>query len=282
MDIYFNEQKIDFRLENETKLFQVIEGFSQWAADEGFHIQNIIFDDASYSSKDPDCREIPIESVSCINITAKSRFEIHEENLQLLYQYISLLIKSIEGRNIQLIKELQADADSVTNLLADFLGEQRDKGDSISRKLYENLMVLNPEAIDESSDNFKALANQLLSLKIILNERILELANPFGELQKTIKAMKTSVAEINDISVLLQTGKDREALNAIIKFSELSQKTLRVYPQLKNSGIIDIESINIDGKIFSDYYVDLNSVLTELLEAFTANDSVLIGDLLEY
>jgi len=282
MDIFINDHQIDFQLENETLLFEVVEGLSSWASDDGVHIQSILFDDNKYSADNPVCRETTIDSIRKLNITAKSRMEIHEENLQLLYQYISLLMKAIEGKNIRLVKDLQADADSITKLLAEFLGEIRDSGETISRRLYENLMIIDPEAIDEGSEQHLALNTQLVSLKIILNERILELANPLGELAKTTRAMKISISEINDISVLLQTGKDREALNSIIKFSELSQKFLRIYPLLKTGGIVDIEALTIDGKDFSDYYLDLNAILSELLEAFTANDSVLIGDLLEY
>ena len=119
-------------------------------------------------------------------------------------------------------------------------------------------------------------------MKIILKERISELSDPLGELIKTTKALKLSQAEINDISVMLQTGKDREALNSIIKFSELSQKTVRLYPLLKNAEIFDFEEILINDIKLSEYYNDLNEILSELIEAFTANDSVLIGDLLEY
>ena len=36
------------------------------------------------------------------------------------------------------------------------------------------------------------------------------------------------------------------------------------------------------GRGLQDFYRDLNRILTELLEAFHANDSVLIGDLMEY
>ena len=282
MDIFINNEKIDFELENETMLHQVVDGLISWAAGGGYQIRSVQFDGAEYQSGDPACRETPVDSVKRMDLSAKNRLEIHEENLQLLHQYVSLLRKSIEGKNIKLVKELQADADSVTRLLADFLGENWSSEDSVSRRLYENLMTFNAAAPEENAETRNVLTNQLAGLDIILNERILELADPFGELRKTVLAMKASVEEINNISVLLQTGKDREALSSIIKFSELSQKVLRIYPVLQSGGIVDLESIEIDGNSFSGYYNDLNAILTELIEAFTANDSVLIGDLLEY
>ena len=280
MDIFINEQKIDFKLENETSLHEVIEGLNSWAHDGGFHIQNIFFDNKEYDeATDSDAF---LDSISELKVSVKSRFEIHQDNLQLLYQYVSLFIKSLESGNKKLLFELKADAEPVMHLLCDFLEEKHDSPDSISSSLLNNINILNPDNIQTDSPEFITLVRQLSGLKIILNERISEFGDTLGELAKTVAALKISQNEINDISVLLQTGKDREALNCIIRFSELSQKCLRLYPILNNSGYTVLENMIVDGKKFSEYYLDLNGILTELIEAFTANDSVLIGDLLEY
>lgn len=282
MEIFINDNKIDFQLENETVLHHVIEGIDDWTEKDGFHIQDIFFDNKPYSRTDAECTEMPLEQVTELKIIAKTRMEIHQDNLQLLYQYISLFLKSIEGWNTKLIKDLQTESGPVTHLLSQFLEEDYESDSSISRKLYTNINNFSFDDSSEGSALNEPLVHYLSSLKIILYERISELSNPLGELVKTTAALKLTQNEINDISVLLQTGKDREALNSIIKFSELNQKTLRLYPLLKNTGIIDINVIVIDDKNISDYYSDLNGILSELIEAFTANDSVLIGDLLEY
>jgi len=58
-----------------------------------------------------------------------------------------------------------------------------------------------------------------------------------------------------------------------VRFSELSQSLVRlvasIFPDNSNE---DLEA----------FYEELNGVLSELLEAFDAKDSVLIGDLMEY
>jgi len=280
MDIFINEQKIDFKLENETVLCEVVEGLDSWAKKSGYHIQEILFDNSEYITSENS--NTPLSTISDLKVTAKSRFEIHQDNLQLLYQYVSLFIKSLEGGNENLLTELKSNAVPVTGLLADFLEEDRASAETVSASLLENINILDPENIQTDDECFIALVRQLSGLKIILNERISELGDPLGELTKTAAALKLSQQEMNDISVLLQTGKDKEALNCIIRFSELSQKTLRLYPILSNSNFVAFDEMIVDGKKFSEYYLDLNGILTELIEAFTANDSVLIGDLLEY
>ncbi|MDC7228023.1 MAG: hypothetical protein PQJ61_14770 [Spirochaetales bacterium] len=280
MNIYINEQQIDFKLENETVLREVIAGLDSWAGESGYHMQEIFFDDKDYFEGSND--ETPVESIKELRVTAKNSFQIHQDNLQLLYQYVSLFVKSLEGGNKKLLDELKENAEPVTGLLADFLGEKIDSEDAVSAGLLTNINLFDPETYQTDDEHFITLVRQLTGLKIILNERISELSDPIGELGKTVKALKLSQEEINNISVLLQTGKDREALNSIIRFSELSQKTLRLYQVLKNTGYVNLEELVVDGKKFSEYYLDLNGILSELLEAFTANDSVLIGDLLEY
>ena len=280
MDIFINEEKIDFKLENETTLHEVIKGLNSWAQEDGFHIQNIYFDEKEYFESENGSQAL--DSVNELKVAVKNRFEIHQENLQLLYQYVSLFIKSLESGNKKLLSELKCEAEPVMKLLSEFLEEKADSEDAVSASLLNNIISLDPDNFQTDDPGFIVLVRQLSGLKIILQERISEFGDSLGELSKTVAALKLSQAEINDISVLLQTGKDKEALNCIIRFSELSQKVLRLYPILSHSGYTVLENMIVDGKKFSEYYLDLNEILNELIEAFTANDSVLVGDLLEY
>jgi len=135
---------------------------------------------------------------------------------------------------------------------------------------------------DYREDNRSQILTVINQIKTIFHNRIRELANPLREVLLTARLLKSSIFEISDVSVLLQTGKDRQAMNVIIKFSELSQKIIRLYPILKDYGILNEKDLSIGNKNFTDFYQNLNSILSELLKAFEANDSVLIGDLLEY
>ncbi len=46
--------------------------------------------------------------------------------------------------------------------------------------------------------------------------------------------------------------------------------------------MVNINELKIGNKSSKEFYEELNSNLKELIEAFKTNDSVLIGDLLEY
>jgi hypothetical protein len=58
-----------------------------------------------------------------------------------------------------------------------------------------------------------------------------------------------------------------------VRFSELSQNLVR---------LVFTISTGKENEDLQSFYRELNSVLSELLQAFETRDSVLIGDLMEY
>ena len=119
-------------------------------------------------------------------------------------------------------------------------------------------------------------------VKTIIIDRMREIYNPVREILASARLLGSTIKEIRDVSVLLQTGKDQQAMNAVVRFTELSQKLIRLYPLLDEEGALDTAKSKVDGLSFKDFYTRLNNVLLDLLGAFEAKDSVLIGDLLEY
>ena len=69
-------------------------------------------------------------------------------------------------------------------------------------------------------------------------------------------------------------------MDSMVRFSELSQSLVRVVASVFTSNS-DVK-VDVGGMPLQDFYGELNSILEELLEAFEAKDSVLIGDLMEY
>jgi hypothetical protein len=74
--------------------------------------------------------------------------------------------------------------------------------------------------------------------------------------------------------VLLATGRDRQAMEAVVRFSELCQRLLALL------GSLGVPAVG--GREPAEFFAGLNGVLQELIAAFQARDTVLIGDLLEY
>ena len=109
--------------------------------------------------------------------------------------------------------------------------------------------------------------------------RLREITNPREALRLLLQDLNRSIKEIGEVAVLLQTGKDRQAMETITRFSELSQCLVRIFSSLK---LTPENNDKIGGKSFDAFFTELNLMLEELLAAFKHQDSVLIGDLLEY
>lgn len=87
--------------------------------------------------------------------------------------------------------------------------------------------------------------------------------------------------KMREIPVLLQTGKEREAMERLEFFSEEMQRLEKLLPLLPLAGIEE-EKLRIEGLNPGEYTAALSPFLEELTEAIEQNDTVTIGDIAEY
>jgi hypothetical protein len=83
------------------------------------------------------------------------------------------------------------------------------------------------------------------------------------------------IQRLEDLPLDIQTGKDGRAAETVSLFSTIAEKLFRLLLQLKSQG----ETENLPAQ---DFLEEFGTALKELLAAYEAKDSVLIGDLAEY
>ncbi|MGO8695130.1 MAG: hypothetical protein ACLQMF_15825 [Rectinemataceae bacterium] len=125
------------------------------------------------------------------------------------------------------------------------------------------------------------LAAQGERLLQIFGERLAELRSPIREMRKAAAFFEEQAPELEELPVLLQTGKDDRAMKAVTYFIEVFNKVIRIIPELGRAGV-EAGRLRIDGQSLPDFYSSFNAVLRQLIEAFEHKDAVLIGDLSEY
>jgi len=125
------------------------------------------------------------------------------------------------------------------------------------------------------------LSAQSDRLSSVFGERLAELRRPAAEMRAAAALFEAKAAELADLPVLLQTGREDRAMKSVLYFIEIFNKVIRIIPELRRSGI-DTASISVDGSPMPDFYGAFNGVLRELTDAFEHKDAVLIGDLAEY
>lgn len=277
MEIRINDTVLDFTLENEKKLGEVIEQIDLWLQESNLVLTSITFDDKELLSlPSPEWRDTPVEKVKTLKLVAKPRYEILATNMETILEFLSLLQKALENHDIKLLEELQEGFSLMKESVKKHLsGNQQTElaltelGNSINYISWEKTEV----------NKALHLINQLAET---FNKLLTEISNPVKALNNLALELEQCISEISDVSLLLQTGKDRKAMETIIRFTELNENMIRVFLNLKKSRRKELEELTIDGMSLEEFYTELNTILKELVEAFHAQDSVLIGDLLEY
>jgi hypothetical protein len=285
VEIFINDEPVDFTLEEEKTVLQVFTSVRQWLAGQGYGITAVNEDGRDLIKTDPaEWENKPVTGVREIRFTVLPATEISLEKLQTAYQYVLLLTKAIDRENLELLTDLSKDFSSVEEYLSSLFtpggsGERRSEISLLGMYL-EKSGVKNKKI--EDRDALVHVQKVCKVLIVLIDERIRELVQPDKEFKTTIELLSQSTARINEIPLLLQTGKDREAMETVVMFTELSQKLVRLFPILKMNAGLDLGKKLQTGQTLEEFYTDFNTTLAELNDAFQARDTILIGDLLEY
>lgn len=285
MDIFINGESLNFTLEDEKQLGEVYDNVHNWLSDQGFLVMKAEEENRDLTAEEANrWREKPLSEVISVEFEVKSITDMSFEILQPLHQYLLLLVKGIEQRNFEVLSDLADDFKTIETRLNQLFSSAPGKGKNSDILLFRSCIQESGifEGEIKNKDAFDASLNLTRGFLSLVEERIREITAPREEFLNTIEELAKSIEPINEIPVLLQTGKDREAMRTVIQFTELSQKLIRLFPILKVSEGFDMQQKLSSGESLEEFYEDLKSILLEVNEAFIAKDSVLIGDLLEY
>ncbi len=284
MEIKINGEPLEYSLEQEDSLPEILDAIDSWLSSSRHIITELRINGTLYTPEDRGTwGTIPLSTVDLLEIEASTAFQLRVNNLETVIQFLSLLSKSVENDDEAGKKELMAEYPYVQKSLSDLLAAPGYRGNEpISQQLDLILQKsgLSSDGWDSSMKTAVLTAcNQVIML---LQERLREIEDPLNELFSSKEVITKSLEDTAEVSVLLQTGKDKEAMTRVLSFLDLSQKILRCLSYLINKGIIDAKTPVHGETSLEDYYSELNKVMQELIEAFEAKDSILIGDFLEY
>jgi hypothetical protein len=271
VEIQLNNQNLDFTIEHNETLGEVVKDIETWLEGTDMVLYSVRHEERELlATPYEQWAGTPHSEVGTLDVTVKPTRELTLLNLQTILEYLEMLSRSIEQSLPERLEELLSGFSALV--------ESLDKHFSASERLLPPFVGLfqnrNAAHILGWGEEERVRALRLIELvRTRVSFRLQELQDPNGALETLSDALSACTEEISEISVLLQTGKDRQAMDTIVRFSELSQNLVRLVSSISPGN----ENENLQG-----FYQDLNGVLSELLEAFETRDSVLIGDLMEY
>lgn len=313
MKIFINGKELSATLENEKNAYEVLKPVEEWCNSNSFLINRILIDEKEMSPYiDEEYKNIAIENIKKIDIEALSHSEYYLSSMISIIEYIEKVSKvdsiTLSEKDIEDLKDgIFWILDSVPRAI--FLCNMNLETHGVIHilKMLEvklerlNTLTDNEEYNNYSDkvkeffqDDFKPFLNDkvLPSMDMVLQDAkinaIIIFANNINEnnaLYKigTLPKFQSFIIEILDEVVdKLQTGKDKEAFIYAEKFSHIVGLSFSVLSKVAEICSIDYSNIKIDNISLLDSISDFNSMMNNLLDAFSNEDYISIADLLEY
>lgn len=227
--------------------------------------------------------ELPSASVSSVEIRAEDAAAIRVRAIETLLELLAIAKRcaedtAAEGAAAEAVGDWPGLRSGALDMRDAFAGLFA--ADELSFvQLFADLLVRAGDEPDRAARI--ELSAQTDRLASVFGERLAELRRPAAEMRAAAALFDARAAELADLPVLLQTGKEDRAMKSVLYFIEIFNKVIRVIPELRRSGI-DTASISVDGSPLPEFYGAFNGVLRDLTGAFEHKDAVLIGDLAEY
>ena len=272
MEIRINDQPLAFSLENERTLGEVVRGLERWLAGSELVLYEVRCAGRELLGAPPEEWEAtPHAEVERLELTVRHASEVRLANLRTLLEYLEAVRGFTAGPEARGAQELLRGYPLFVESLRRHFSEAETGGELADLAVLggrpEALLALSPELRDKADGAAARLAERIAG-------RLEELDDPRAALRRLSTEVEATAAGISEVSVLLAAGRDRQAMEAVVRFSELCQRLLRL---LAGLGVPEVGGLKP-----REYFAEFNRVLGELAAAFQAKDTVLIGDLLEY
>lgn len=271
MTITVNGEHIDFTLEAEKSVGDVLGGLIEWLDNAGMLIESVRLNGEAAPMAEDAWKLQSIDEVNTLELNAVSRRTARLIQLETARDYFTLLVNSAESGGEEELAELSSGFPDLRTILPHLLDEGSRSAvlariDSVFAEagfpLPEGSRVLrNPES----------LGTEARMIKVLLERRVKELENPEKAAAAAAAALASAAEKLEEAAVKLQTGHDAAAMEIMIHLTELLGAFMR-----------PVSWMSAEREAVKSAARDITGFLAELEEAMGAGDTVLIGDLLEY
>jgi hypothetical protein len=258
MQIFINGKPADITLEAEKNVGELLTGIEIWLEGTGNHISGIEIDgERTELEAIPQTFERDLANIQTIDIVISSFLEFASEALIIA----KATLKKYENAAFdekQLVRG-SFETCAAARFLADHIPD-------LAKVMCNTLAGEGLSPID--------------TIRLI-DERLREIEEPKQEIITCGALVSEITVRLEDLPLDMQTGKDKKAMETIRLFSHIAEKLFRLLAWLKYYGF-EIAAISIDSIPIKQFIEEFDAVLKELLGAYEAYDTVLVGDISEY
>ena len=293
MKIFINGKELSATLENEKNAYEILKPVEEWCNSNSFLINRIIIDEKELSPEiNKEYETIEIDNIKKIEIEALSHSEYYLSSIISIIEYIENVSKTDSATLTE--NDIEALKDGIFWILdsiprAIFLCNMNLETHGIIHIL--KMLEVKLERLNTITDNEKEDEEYLDKVKEFFQDDLKPFIN-----DKVLPAMEL-VLEDAKINTMLIFANDINKNNALYKIGTLPKfqpfitEILDEVVEKLQTGkdkeafiycSIDYSNIKIENISLIDAINDFNSMMNNLLEAFSNEDYISIADLLEY
>ncbi len=310
MQLLMNNQPIDFELEKEESVADIIDSISGWSRERGLIFINAIIDDQFYGIDDiPDKPLSEIKTINCIiqsisDIVYSSADEASaycNRVLNFIDQVESL--KDIEDENIENLNAgmewlaevvryifhlLEAEPEKSRyrdESVSDFLAHLEAFIDEVNRNLATDELVTVLKRGREYFVQLKELLQMTVTSDAMKNLVMSSIDSPdvlLLNLKQVREELPVQIENLEQIAAAFQGGDDSEGSERLGHFVDFIHRYIRLCYQLVPVFTIDLSSIVVREFSLEEKNRELQDQLNGILEVMENDDIISLTDMLEY
>jgi len=298
MDLFINNEKTMFELENEKNVFELIFGLSEILskAEPKQFITKIILDEKEYSFADEDkLKDFLLNNLKKVEIETSDIYGVTIISLEQINNFLKLLeeifINNQEKELISGLNEyvvwMKKGVNQIVKLFFNKENELEDeikfygKCDALSvlitninkKDTRENALVIVDE-LKKYLDNIKNIL--IAAFKLPDKEYI------FQSLKNLVENIEEIIPKLEKVTLLFQSGDDKESMNIVKSLTEILEKGINLFVLFKETFKLNMDNYVVKESDFETFFKSVTEHLKQLMSAIENKDSVMIGDLLEY
>lgn len=269
MLLKINGEQVPYTLENEKCLGQFVAGVSGWLAGSGLVLTAVRRggDDLMAVPREG-WEALPLASIEELDFSVSPAADLRVEHWQTLQAWLGMLAEEVASPGPALDEILQGAQGTLTDARANPFEPQ-------GTQLLDGMAALLAgqtagQVRRWPAERRRQAAELAARMHEALKARIAQAALPQEALQGCVEGLRRAIPLLSEVPVQLATGRDRQAMQSIATVAELLQTLLALVPRLPP--LADRQRL----------FTELNGVFRDVIAAFDARDTVLIGDLLEY
>jgi hypothetical protein len=258
MEISINGKPADIILEKEKNVGEVLSALEQWLAGTGNRLSGLSIDGLETGAAAlADSMGRELEDIRNLDIRISSWDELAIEALEALKETCVIY----------------------GDTSFDLRPEVRNRWEGSAAATFISTEITDLHDLARLSFGGEGLSAR--DLGFLVEERLRELEDPAGEITNMEKPVSELIRRMEGLPLDVQTGKDGRAAETIRLFSQMGEKLIRLLQVFKFRGLL-IDSYLIDNLPAKEFLNGFSAALGELCTAYGNQDTVLVGDLIDY